>query len=96
MAKLIWTDEAIACLRAIRDYIAKNSEEASFRVANGIYKKSEILQNFPQLGYLHDTGDEGEIRVLIYGHYRIVYIYDDQVVHVVGVYHGAMNANGKY
>lgn len=95
MVKLIWTDHAFACLRAIRDYIAQDSPEAARRVANGIYAKTEILQQFPQLGYLHETKPEGEVRVLIYGHYKIMYTYDQQSVHVVGVYHAAMNRNGS-
>jgi plasmid stabilization system protein ParE len=91
MASLIWSDFAIECLRGIRDYIARDSPQSAQRVIEGIYDRTGILRQFPELGYKHQDSDFGDVRVLLYGHYRISYAYDGQAVRVLGVYHSAMN-----
>jgi len=36
------------------------------------------------------TIQEGEIRILLYGHYRIAYIITDDFIDILGVFHGAL------
>lgn len=33
---------------------------------------------------------EGEIRILVYGHYRIAYLIKDNVVEILGIFHSAL------
>ncbi len=91
MAILNWTYEAERWLREIHTYIAIDSPKAANQVIAGIYKKAQILKDFPEIGYQYRTEPEGDIRILLYGHYRIAYlIRSQQQIDILGVFHGAM------
>jgi len=91
MAKIRWTDEAEKWLRDIYDYIAQDNTSAAQRVVSEIYEKSQFLKDFPEIGYTYKTEPEGEIRILLYGHYRIAYlIRDKDLIDILGIFHGAM------
>ena len=49
-----------------------------------------MLKAFPEIGYNYRDEPEGEIRILLYGHYRIAYIIKNDVVEILGVFHGAL------
>lgn len=89
MAKLVWTEEAFAALEEIYAYIAKDNAKAAFATVDGIYKKTQMLQEHPRLGYPHRKRGGVEDRILLYGHYRILYEIDGDRVGVTGVYHAA-------
>ncbi len=91
MAKIIWTSEAERWLRDIFDYISKDNPHAAEKVVNGIYSKSQILLKHPTVGYIYEHEVEEEIRILLYGHYRITYlISSSNDIVVLGVFHGAL------
>jgi len=93
VARLRWTHEAEQWLRDIFDYIAQDNPDAAERVVNGIYEKSQLLTEFPEIGYRYRMEEEGEIRVMLYGHYRIAYLRrnDSDWIDVLGVFHGALD-----
>ena len=93
MARLRWTHEAEQWLHDIFDYIAQDNPDAAARVVRGIYDKTQILRDFPDIGYRYRSEEEGEIRVLLYGHYRIAYLRRDgsDWIDVLGVFHGALD-----
>ena len=44
------------------------------------------------MGYKYRTEPEGDIRILLYGHYRIAYlIRSNEMIDILGVFHGAMD-----
>lgn len=91
MAKLRWTGEAEKWLRDIYDYIKKDNQAAAQRTINAIYERAQLLIEFPEIGYTHRLAPEGEIRILLYGHYRIAYlIRSDNIIDILGVFHSAM------
>lgn len=92
MARLIWTPEARWWLREIYDYIKADSQQAAHRVVRGIFDKAHVLLEFPEIGYVYEPRKQRNIRVLLYGHYRIVYQHGaDGDIHVLGVFHGALD-----
>ena len=91
MAEIRWTDEAVKWLNNIYDYIAQENPTAAQRVVEGIYNKAQILKTFPQIGYKYRDEPEGQIRILLYGHYRIAYIIKHESIEVLGVFHGSLN-----
>jgi toxin ParE1/3/4 len=92
MVKINWTDESLAWLKEIHDFIALDNENISKRVITEIIERTEILKDFPLIGQrLQDWPDEN-IRMILYGHYRIVYsVVSDERVDILGVYHGALD-----
>jgi plasmid stabilization system protein ParE len=92
MAKIRWTAEAEKWLREIYDYIAQDNEKAAQMVIAGIYKRVQILEDFPEIGYKYRSEPEGDIRILLYGHYRVAYlIRNKEFIDILGVFHGAMD-----
>ena len=91
MAKVVWTVEAEQWLRRIHDYIARDNPAAAFGVVESLYGRAVILTQFPQIGHVHTTPSGREVRILLWGHYRIVYLQRAaDEVHILGVFHGAM------
>lgn len=92
MAEIRWTNEAATWLEDIQSYIALDDPAAAQRVVAGIYEKAQVLCDFPRLGYRYRVEPEGEVRVLLYGHYRIAYLLrSDDLAEVLGVFHGALD-----
>lgn len=90
MAEIKWTEEAKQWLQDIFDYIAEDNLPAAKRVVQGIYDKAQVLKLFPEMGYKYKDEPEGEIRVLLYGHYRIAYLFTVDTVVILGVFHGSL------
>lgn len=92
MAEIRWTEESHRWLRDIYDYIAADNPDAAQKVVSGIYEKAQILRSFPEVGYRYRAEAEGEIRILLYGHYRIAYLIKTQSsIDILGVFHGALD-----
>ncbi len=92
MAEIIWTEEAERWLKEIHDYIAQDNPAAADKVISGIYQRAQILLEFPEVGYKYRPEPEGDIRILLYGHYRIAYlIKGSDRVDIIGVFHGALD-----
>jgi plasmid stabilization system protein ParE len=51
MATLNWTHEAERWLKDIHDYIALDKPKTANQVVTAIYRKAQILKDFPEIGY---------------------------------------------
>lgn len=92
MAKIIWTEEANRWLQEIHRYIASDSPVSSQKIIMGIYEKVQSLQRFPLLGYLYRQEPDGEVRILLYGHYKIAYqLKPEESIVILGVFHDALD-----
>ena len=93
MAEIVWTHEAEQWLQEIFDYIAEDNADAAYEVVHGIRRKARLLADFPEIGHRHRLATEGEVRILLYGHYRIAYLYRRErgEVTILGVFHTAMD-----
>ena len=90
MGRIHWTPEAVEWLKRIHDYIAEHRPLAAVKVVRGIHHKAQLLRKFPEIGLVFD-GNRPELRLILYGHYRIVYRIAESEIEVIGVFHGAMN-----
>ena len=91
MAKLTWTHESERWLKDIYDYIAEDDPIAANKVVDGIYEKAQILLTHPQIGYQYEHSSNEDIRILLYGHYRITYLLkSNEEISILGVFHGAL------
>ncbi|NIR48827.1 MAG: type II toxin-antitoxin system RelE/ParE family toxin [Aliifodinibius sp.] len=92
MARINWTAEAEKWLQEIHDYIAADNPQAAARTVDAIYHKAQLLVKFPQMGYRYEQIADQEVRILLYGHYRIAYlIKTNQDIDILGVFHGALD-----
>ena len=96
MAEIIWTEESVRWLHEIYDYIAEKSPVAAQNVTNGIHEKTQLLKDYPPLGSCYRSEPDGDIRILLYGHYRIAYLIKAKSsVEILGVFHNALDID-KY
>jgi toxin ParE1/3/4 len=92
MATIVWTEEAERWLKDIYDYIAQDNPTAALEVIEGIYERAQVLVTFPEIGHKYRTEPEGDIRILLYGHYRIAYLIRGRSrIDILGVFHGALD-----
>ena len=55
-------------------------------------KKAQVLKEFPEIGYKYKGEPEGDIRILLYGHYRIAYLIKNKDnIDILGVFHGSLD-----
>ncbi|ESQ16897.1 MAG TPA: type II toxin-antitoxin system RelE/ParE family toxin [Chromatiaceae bacterium] len=95
MAEIRWTEEALKWFRNIYDYISEDNSIAAQKVIEGIYEKTQLLANFPEIGYKYRDETDGQVRILLYGHYRIAYLIKQDDVEILGIFHGSMEI-GEY
>lgn len=92
MARVIWTAEAEQWLKDIYEYIASDSPVSALHVIEKIIEKTELLTKYPELGHKYESESDENVRILLYGHYRIAYfIPSDDLVVILGVFHGSLD-----
>lgn len=91
MARLIWTQESRRWLRDIYEYIARDSQPAARKVVRGIFDRAHLLLEFSEMGHLYQPMKFPKVRILLYGHYRVLYLPEvGGNVYILGVFHGAL------
>ena len=91
MATIAWTDEARRWLEDIFEYVATDNPHAAVRTVQDIYERAQVLATFPEIGHRY-VASSRNVRVLLYGHYRIAYLVkDDGNIDILGVFHGALD-----
>ena len=92
MAEIKWTREAERWLKDIHDYIALDNPQAATKIVENIYQRVQTLKRLPEIGYRYYRYPEINIRILLYGHYRIAYLINsDKNIDILGVFHGALD-----
>jgi plasmid stabilization system protein ParE len=90
--RIVWTPESRWWLREIYEYIKKDKPATAVKVVRRIYEKAHVLLDFPELGHVYEPARVENVRILVYGHYRIVYkLADSGEVFILGVFHGALD-----
>lgn len=91
MVEINWTHEAQIWLKDIYGYIALDNPDAAQRTIAGIFARVQLLKEHPRLGHRYEAEETREVRILLYGHYRIAYlIRSEQTIDILGVFHGAL------
>jgi toxin ParE1/3/4 len=80
---VIWTLRARADLKAIHDYIAKDSRENAKRVAHEIRRKGEALVEPPRVGRKVPELNDPQLREISAYSWRIIYHLRDGNVFIV-------------
>ena len=74
MVEINWTHEAQVLLKDIHGYIALDNPDAAQRTIEGIFARVQLLKRHPRLGHRYEAEATREVRILLYGHYRIAYL----------------------
>jgi toxin ParE1/3/4 len=80
-------------LREIHDYVKKDSPQNAEHVITSIMARIQVLANFPEIGRPVAISRRGMIRQLHVFKYRIFYVYFQNQVEVLALYHFSMNVD---
>ncbi len=88
MIDVNWTQPAIDDLRAIRDYIAKDSRFYAQKVVDEAFDKTDKLSEWPKIGRRVPEENDPTIRELTHYSYRIIYQILAEHINILAVIHG--------
>ncbi|MEA5536132.1 type II toxin-antitoxin system RelE/ParE family toxin [Crocosphaera sp. XPORK-15E] len=91
--KVFWTQTAVNHLSSIYNYIAQNSTYYAQRQVERLTKRSEQIAIFPLSGRIVPEFEAKQIREIIEGHYRIIYLIKPEQIDIIGVIHGSLSIN---
>ncbi len=88
---VLWTDAAVAQLEAIHEYVAQTSPEYARRVVDRLTKRSIQIGTFPFSGRRVPEYDLNEVRQVVEGSYRIIYLIKESEarIEVLAVIHNS-------
>lgn len=90
MAEVKWTDFAIKELNQIGEFIALDSIRYAELTVSELFSSTEILEKYPYAGIEVLLIQNQNIRQIIKGNYRIIYlIVEDNSVEILTVHHGS-------
>ena len=93
--KLIWTDPSVADLRAIRDYIARDSDSYAAGLVGELVLCVERLLRFPRLGRVVPEAQDESIRELLNQNNRIIYRIRGERIEILAIVHGSRDLTGR-
>lgn len=89
--KVLWTDASVVQLEAISEYVAQTSPEYARRIVDRLTKRSTQIAAFPFSGRMVPEYEMNEVRQVIEGSYRIIYLIkeDEDQIEVLAVLHSS-------
>lgn len=86
MTLVRWTDQAADDLRAIREFIERDSPRYGRLVAERLFDATQRLEAFPLSGRIVPELGRDDVREIIVGDYRIVYRLRDETAPLITVF----------
>ena len=94
MGQVHWSEPALADLREIVSFVARDSPAYAARLASRISEAPRRLAAFPRLGQVVPELNQPSIRELWVRPYRIIYLIRDPDCFVLAVVHGSRDLSG--
>ncbi len=92
MARIIWTNPALSDLNEIMEYIGRDSNHYARLFGERLVDSLDRLEMYPRCGRVapeFESATDLEIRQVIYGAYRILYIVRDDNCYICAIVHGS-------
>ena len=87
--KVRWTEQAVADLQAIRQFIERDSPRYGRLVAERLFDATTRLEAFPRSGRVVPELGRHDLRELLVGDYRIVYRLESEAAVLLTVFRGS-------
>ena len=89
MTQVRWTEQAVADVRSIREFIERDSPRYGRLVAERLVEATDRLEAFPRSGRLVPEVGRDDMREIIVGDYRIVYRLEADAAVLLTVFRGS-------
>ena len=93
--KVRWTATAERQLDAIHQYIAQDSPAYAQRMVDRLTRRSQQISAFPSSGRKVPEYDSVQVREVIEGPYRLIYIIKPGQLDILAIIHGAQDISAK-
>ena len=89
--KVLWTESALGQLQAVFDYLAQTSPQYALRIVDRLTARSIQIGTFPFSGRMVPEYELNEVREVIEGSYRIIYLIESEQlkIEVLAVIHSS-------
>ena len=89
--KIFWSPEALEDLEALTSYIASANVRAAIAIGRAILRKTRTLPQNPYAGRIVPERNDGSIREVFCGKYRIIYRLPGNAdrIEIMRIWHGA-------
>jgi toxin ParE1/3/4 len=95
MAEVKWLPKALDDLESIAEYISKDSARYAENLVQKIFERAELLETNQLIGRMVPEFRRKNLRELIIGNYRIVYLVYTYRVDVIRVHHSKRKMSRK-
>ncbi len=85
--KLVWSPLSIQRIQEISDYIAADNLRAANTWIDSVFEKVETLKSSPEIGRIVPEIGKSDIRELLFGNYRIIYLSSKKQISILTVRH---------
>ena len=89
MTRVRWTEQAVADVRSIREFIERDSPRYGRLVAERLVEATDRLARFARSGRMVPEAGRDNLRELIVGDYRIVYRLEADAAILLTVFRGS-------
>jgi len=89
MVRIEWNERALEDLNEIHDYIARDSKNYANLFVKKLYKSTQKLKNFPNIGRMVPEINNQSIREIQFQNYRIIYRNKIELVEILTRIHGS-------
>jgi toxin ParE1/3/4 len=87
--KILWSEQALKRLEEIHQFVAERASiETANKLIDNLIKRAETLANFPYMGRVVPEFHSDDLREIIEGNYRIVYIFQKNTLIILTVFEG--------
>ena len=89
MTRVEWSTESRDDLEAIRAFISRSAPRTAEAYIERLIESVDAIANFPLSGGIVREVSRPDIREIIRGNYRIIYLVGDDFVRILTIFHGA-------
>ena len=86
--RLVWTKEALLCLREVEEYISRDNSIAAANFVDKLISLAETIVDNPKKGRVVPELLLENIREILYKNYRIVYLVKKNSLEILTVFEG--------
>ena len=89
MARVRWSNQALVDVEAIGNFIARDAPSVAQVFVERVFEAVKRLEAFPRSGRIVPEIGQEDIREIVFGSYRIVYVVSEDEVNILTVFHAA-------
>ena len=86
--KILWTENAVQDLQAIKDFISQDSPSRATTWLQALFDRGEALRDFPSRGRIVPEFNQENLRELLIENYRLVYRVKSASIEILTIFEG--------